>query len=115
MERSRTFVSTRSRGMLAALAALVWVASIAVRAEAAQAQFLTLMTHNVYFGADLSPVLDSPNPDLPLLWEEVQASDIPARATKIADKIAIAEPEIVCSARGGAVVRARSERLDDPL
>ena len=95
MERPRTFIWTRCRGMLAALTALVSLVSIAVRAEAAPAQFLTLMTHNVYFGADLSPVLDSPNPDLPLLWEEVKASDIPARATRIADKIAIEEPEIV--------------------
>jgi hypothetical protein len=54
----------------------------------------------VYFGVDLSPVFGSPNPDLALLWKELQDSDIPARAAEIADKIAAEQPELLFAESG---------------
>ena len=61
---------------------------------------MTVMTLNVYFGTDLSPVFTTK--DLPGLivtiarmWEEVQATDIPARARSIAHQIAAAAPDLV--------------------
>jgi endonuclease/exonuclease/phosphatase family metal-dependent hydrolase len=61
---------------------------------------MTVMTLNVYFGTDLSPVFTVT--DLPGLivtiarmWEEVLATDIPARARSIAHQIAAAAPDLV--------------------
>jgi endonuclease/exonuclease/phosphatase family metal-dependent hydrolase len=61
---------------------------------------LTVMTLNVYFGTDLAPLFAAK--DLPELfeavakaWAEVQATDIPARATAIAHEIAAAKPDLV--------------------
>jgi hypothetical protein len=62
--------------------------------------FVTVITHNVYFGVDLSPVFGSPNPDLALLWKELQDSVIPARAAEIADKIADEQPELLFAESG---------------
>ena len=62
--------------------------------------FVTVITHNVYFGVDLSPVFGSPNPDLALLWKELQDSDIPARAAEIADKIGAEQPELLFAESG---------------
>jgi endonuclease/exonuclease/phosphatase family metal-dependent hydrolase len=61
---------------------------------------VTVMTLNVYFGTDLDLLLAAK--DLPQLieaiataWAEVQATDIPARATSIAHQIAAAKPDLV--------------------
>jgi endonuclease/exonuclease/phosphatase family metal-dependent hydrolase len=61
---------------------------------------VTVMTLNVYFGAELEPLFAAK--DLPELiaavakaWAAVQATDIPARATSIAHEIAAAKPDLV--------------------
>lgn len=61
---------------------------------------VTVMTLNVYFGTELDPLFAAK--DLPQLieavakaWAEVQATDIPARATSIAHQIAAAKPDLV--------------------
>ncbi len=61
---------------------------------------LSVLTLNVYFGTDLNPVFAAN--DLPGListisrmWEEVQGSDIAARAASIARQIAQAAPDLV--------------------
>ena len=58
------------------------------------------MTMNVYFGTDLGPAFGAKDfPELigtiAKLWNEVQASDIPARATSIAHEIAASAPDLV--------------------
>jgi endonuclease/exonuclease/phosphatase family metal-dependent hydrolase len=61
---------------------------------------ITVMTLNVYFGTDLRPLFVAR--DLPELieavataWTQVKATDIPARARKIADEIVAAAPDLV--------------------
>lgn len=61
---------------------------------------LTVMTLNLYFGADLGPVLAAA--DIPGLiaattatFAAVQASDIPARARALAEKIALRKPHLI--------------------
>lgn len=58
------------------------------------------MTYNVYFGADLTPIIQAQTiPELLIAttteWMQVQASDIPGRAAKIADEIAANAPALV--------------------
>jgi hypothetical protein len=60
----------------------------------------TVMTRNLYLGADLDPVIGAPAPQLvPVLaaqvWAEVQATNFPARAGALADEIAHAAPHLV--------------------
>jgi len=61
---------------------------------------VTVMTMNVYFGTDLGPAFGAKDfPELigtiARLWNEVQATDIPARATSIALEIAASAPDLV--------------------
>jgi endonuclease/exonuclease/phosphatase family metal-dependent hydrolase len=61
---------------------------------------VTVMTRNLYFGADLTPAIAAQTvPELIAaathIFGVVQASDIPARAEAIADEIATARPDLV--------------------
>jgi endonuclease/exonuclease/phosphatase family metal-dependent hydrolase len=61
---------------------------------------LTVMTQNVYFGADLGPVLTAGSPSefveaAARAWSQVQASLIPERADSIARCVATLEPDLV--------------------
>jgi endonuclease/exonuclease/phosphatase family metal-dependent hydrolase len=61
---------------------------------------VTVMTMNVYFGTELNGVFVAKDPPalirtIKKMWEEVQATDIPARAASIAHQIAIAAPDLV--------------------
>ena len=61
---------------------------------------LTVFTQNAYFGANLEPILAVQSPADLLeavgrIWSEVQASDIPERACKIAEGIASTLPDLV--------------------
>ena len=61
---------------------------------------VTIATRNVYFGTDLAPVIGAPDQAQFLLavgtaWGNVQASDIPARASRIAQEIALSGPALV--------------------
>jgi endonuclease/exonuclease/phosphatase family metal-dependent hydrolase len=83
-----------------ALLVLTAPAQAGPAANQRQDRAVTVMTRNVYFGADLSPALAATS--LPQLiaavtsiWAAVQASDIPGRAERLADEIAAARPDLV--------------------
>jgi hypothetical protein len=62
--------------------------------------FATVMTRNLYLGADLDRVLAVASPaDLPAtvgaVWATVQATDFPERARSLAWEIAITRPDVV--------------------
>lgn len=61
---------------------------------------VTVMTYNVYLGADVSPLLGaSTESELQMavaaIWAQVQASNIPLRASRIAGNIKSLEPDLV--------------------
>jgi len=61
---------------------------------------VTILTLNVYFGAELAPVYGARDfPELVAtvakIWEHVLAGDIPARAKSLAHQIAAAAPDVV--------------------
>jgi endonuclease/exonuclease/phosphatase family metal-dependent hydrolase len=69
-------------------------------ADAAATGDIVVMTWNVYVGASIEAALDVPSPDqIPFavagVWGEIQASDFPARAGRIADEIAKYRPHLV--------------------
>lgn len=60
----------------------------------------TVMTRNVYLGADLTPIIQAPSPGaVPLIaaevWARIQATNYPARAGALADEIARTAPHLV--------------------
>jgi endonuclease/exonuclease/phosphatase family metal-dependent hydrolase len=85
---------------LAALAALVLVLPAGVQAKDAPTGRITVMTRNLYLGADLTPLFQ-PQPVTDLLtntgklWAAVQANDFAARAQAVAKEIAAARPDVV--------------------
>jgi endonuclease/exonuclease/phosphatase family metal-dependent hydrolase len=61
---------------------------------------VTVMTQNLYLGADLRPIFAAPSFPAALAaagaaWAQVQANDFPSRAETIADEIAAAHPDLV--------------------
>jgi endonuclease/exonuclease/phosphatase family metal-dependent hydrolase len=69
-------------------------------AAAPRAQPLTVMSRNLYLGADISVLLQATDPSqVPFkvaeLWAEVVANDFPHRAGALAAEIAIARPHLV--------------------
>lgn len=61
---------------------------------------LTAMTRNLFLGAELSPLLGATTPGelvaaTTVLWDRVQANRFEERATRIADEIAAAQPDLV--------------------
>ena len=97
--------STRHHASKARLAVLTAVAlallfSVAGPVTAKEKPELTVMTQNLYLGADLTPVLSAPNPGAFLvavagLYAVVQASDFPTRAAAIAAEIDRNDVDIV--------------------
>jgi len=77
-----------------------WLTEQQVRSDASE---ITVMTQNLYVGADVDAVIvalgtPDPNDDLPALLfaiETVGQTDFPARAGAIADKIAARRPHVV--------------------
>ena len=120
--------STRHHAAKARLAVLTAVAlallfSVAGPVTAKEKPELTVMTQNLYLGADLTPVLSAPNPGAFLvavagLYAVVQASDFPTRAAAIAAEIDRNDVDIVglqevakytTSGPGGTLVQASRE------
>jgi endonuclease/exonuclease/phosphatase family metal-dependent hydrolase len=69
-------------------------------AAVAPAAALTVMTRNVYLGADLSPVLVAPSVEemqrsAAVAWAQVQDNDFRRRARALAAEIAAARPDVV--------------------
>ena len=60
---------------------------------------LTVMTRNIYLGADVDPLIAAPPPLVPFVAAEtfatIQATDFPARAEALADEIAATNPHLV--------------------
>jgi endonuclease/exonuclease/phosphatase family metal-dependent hydrolase len=61
---------------------------------------LTVMTRNLFLGAELGPILTATTPQefvaaTTAAWATVQANDFPARAERLADEIAAAQPDLV--------------------
>ena len=88
--------------------ALVLVAVLAVAAflpasaEAENKRSLAVMTYNLYFGADLGPVVAAAQVGLPdfiaaasQAWVEAHNTDFPGRMEAVADLIADTEPHLV--------------------
>jgi endonuclease/exonuclease/phosphatase family metal-dependent hydrolase len=86
----------------------VLATAAALGAPAAQAEngrhfnhrTVTVMTQNLYLGADLNPIFSAPNPfalfaAVGAAWNSVQANDFPTRAQVLADEIAAARPDLV--------------------
>lgn len=68
-------------------------------AEAAAKGDIVVMTWNVYVGASIEDAVAVPPADIPEavanVWGQIQASDFPARARRIADEIAKYRPHLV--------------------
>jgi hypothetical protein len=97
--KRRTFLPLRP--ILLALVALAWTpAAHATVPHPPVCANVTIATRNVYFGTDLAPVIGAPDETQFLLavgtaWGDVQASNIPARASRIAQEIALDGPSLV--------------------
>ena len=65
----------------------------------AGARALTVMTRNLYLGADIFAVVDGDPRGIPLrvtqAWQHIQMMNFPERATRIAEEIAAASPALV--------------------
>lgn len=74
-------------------------ASFARALPASGAGGVTVMTRNIYLGADLSPLLAAPPPLVAFVAAEtfakIQATDFPARAEALANEIAATNPHLV--------------------
>ena len=64
-----------------------------------QGPSITVMTRNLYFGADLSPLFHDTTADLAAdataAYDQLQASDPPARLEAVANEVAGAKPDLV--------------------
>src|SRR5690606_34770840 len=70
------------------------------RAAAAGVQPATVMTRNLYLGADLTPLFAAQTPAelvaaATAVWQQVLASDFPARAEALADEVAEQQPLVI--------------------
>ena len=65
----------------------------------AGARGITVLTRNIYLGADLNPVLTAPPAQIPLVvaqtFAKIQATNFPQRAGRLAQEIAATEPHLV--------------------
>jgi hypothetical protein len=79
-------------------AGLVTLASIATAAPAHADATITVMTRNLYLGADVG-VAVALIPDMPaaaqFMWDQVKATDFPARAPALAGEAARARPAVI--------------------
>lgn len=89
----------------------------AAPAAAAADRGPTVMTYNVYYGADFLPVLAAPLDSVPFatarVWAGVQATDFPARAGALAREIAAARPDLV-GLEEAAIWRRRHPGTGEP-
>ena len=81
---------------VAAVAALFGVAATGAKRPLT----VTVMTRNLYLGANLDPIVQATSPSAAFAavekgWQQVQANDFPTRARAIAREIARVKPDIV--------------------
>lgn len=86
------------------LATTAWSSGAAAQpargSAAAGVQPLTVMTRNLYLGADLTPLFGAETPAelvaaATAVWQAVLASDFPARADALADEVAEHQPLVI--------------------
>lgn len=93
----------RIRPLLAFLAGLMVVAATAAfspPAPVGAANSVTVMSRNLYLGADLLPVIGSATPaelvaNAAAAWQAVQATNFPERAQAIADEVRAQHPDLI--------------------
>lgn len=86
-----------------ALTAIIFVTARttwAAQASPKSDRLAVVMTYNVYFGADLTPIFSAPTQTdlleaVAAAWANVKATNIPKRAAEIADEIATVRPALV--------------------
>lgn len=100
------------RGILAVLGALVWatacdaptapddvLADAALLALGAGANAVSVLTRNIYLGADIAPITQLPSSEVPFAvaarWEDVHATVFETRAQALADEVAATEPHLI--------------------
>lgn len=85
--------------LVAAVAASAGLAACSSSSGSSAGPAITVMTRNLYFGADLSPLFGATaaqlGPDATAAYEQLQQSDIPARLQADAAEIAAAKPDLV--------------------
>jgi hypothetical protein len=69
-------------------------------AEAERGPKLTVMTRNVYLGGNIALPIGAPSRDVfeqktTQLWQQVQATDFPARAKLLAREIRRTKPDVI--------------------
>jgi endonuclease/exonuclease/phosphatase family metal-dependent hydrolase len=66
---------------------------------AGEATAISVLTRNLYLGANLDPIGEAPASQVPFVaagvWAKIQATDFPTRAQALADEIAAARPDLV--------------------
>lgn len=82
------------------LTALVFAPAFADAAKKKKPAKITVMTRNVYLGADLGPAIDSGNLNEAVdaagaIYREVQSTNFPERAIPLANEISDAKPDLV--------------------
>lgn len=94
---------TRTLRIVVVLILLVWGAGLTpapLSADVREGGRVTIMTQNLYLGADLVPVLTAPDfpsfqAALKAAWDEVQATNFPERAWAIAEQIKKRKPDLI--------------------
>jgi endonuclease/exonuclease/phosphatase family metal-dependent hydrolase len=86
------------RRKVALLLALLNLVSIAPSASASEPYQVTVMSRNLYLGADVGVALDL-IPDFPaaaqFMWDQVKATDFSKRVTKLAGEAALDKPDLI--------------------
>ncbi len=98
-----THGSGRRRAMRKISVSLIMMVGLGIGAGAAQAfpvdSPFTVMTQNLYLGADLSPMFTVPPEQIPVaagtVFGMVQATDFPSRAKTLATEIAAKQPLLI--------------------
>lgn len=98
MMRSARRESDRARALGALAVAAVLVVAVPAPARAGEAEEITVMSRNLYLGADVGPAMEL-LPDLGAaatsMWQQVHQTNFTARADAIAQEIAGAAPHVV--------------------
>lgn len=92
----------RSRRVAAVVAAAMLMTILPGAAQAENKREVTVMTQNLYFGADLTPVIQAAGIGLPEFigaasqaWIDAHATDFAGRMDAVAAQIAIHEPDLI--------------------
>src|SRR5690349_22700894 len=105
-------MSEISRRVLAVLLPVFLCLSPAPESGAAPVD-LTVMTQNLYVGADAGPVLTNPSPDtIAAAFQSVIGNNFPARAGAIARQAASAGGPLLIGLQEAAIISAPSGTLD---